>query len=78
MSYVAAMANGCKRHFRCFEEVSLGVRLATGRRQSLSRGYNYFFFLEVFLATFLVAAFVVFFVFFVFFAMSSSVKKLAQ
>jgi hypothetical protein len=22
LSYVAAMANGCKRHFRCFEEVS--------------------------------------------------------
>ena len=42
---------------------------------SLSRGYDYFFFFEVFLATFLVAAFVVFFAFFAFLAMSSSVKN---
>jgi hypothetical protein len=42
------------------------------RRQSLSR--DYFFFLEVFFATFLVAAFAVFFAFFAFLAMSSSVK----
>ena len=46
--------------------------------QSLSRGYDYFFFFEVFFATFLVAAFAVFFAFFAFLAMSSSVKKLAQ
>ena len=43
--------------------------------QSLSRGYDYFFFFEVFFATFLVAAFAVFFAFFAFLAMSSSVKK---
>ncbi len=41
--------------------------------QSLSRKYDYFFFFEVFLATFLVAAFAVFFAF-AFLAMSSSVK----
>jgi hypothetical protein len=43
--------------------------------QSLSRGYDYFFFFEVFFATFLVAAFAVFFAFFAFLAMSSSLKK---
>jgi hypothetical protein len=47
----------------------------TRRRQSLSRGYDYFFFLEVFFATFLAAAFAVFFAFFAFLAMSSSEKK---
>ena len=46
--------------------------------QSLSRVSDYFFFFEVFFATFLVAAFAVFFAFFAFLAMSSSVKKLAQ
>jgi hypothetical protein len=46
--------------------------------QSIGRGYDYFFFFEVFFATFLVAAFAVFFAFFAFLAMSSSVKKLAQ
>jgi hypothetical protein len=54
------------------------VRVATGRRQFLSREYDYFFFFEVFFATFLVAAFAVFFAFFAFLAMSSSTKKLAQ
>jgi hypothetical protein len=43
--------------------------------QSLSRGSDYFFFFEVFFATFLVAAFAVFFAFFAFLAMSPSVKK---
>ena len=43
--------------------------------QSLSRGYDYFFFFEVFFATFLVAAFAVFFAFFAFLAMSSSFKN---
>jgi hypothetical protein len=43
--------------------------------QPLNRGYDYFFFFEVFLATFLVAAFVVFFAFFAFLAMLSSVKN---
>jgi hypothetical protein len=43
--------------------------------QSLSRGYDYFLFFEVFFATFLLAAFVVFFAFFAFLAMSSSVKN---
>lgn len=38
-------------------------------------GRDYFFFFEVFFATFLVAAFAVFFAFFAFLAMSSSVKK---
>ena len=42
--------------------------------QSLSRGYDYFFFFEVFFATFLVAALAVFFAFFAFLAMSSSIK----
>jgi hypothetical protein len=50
----------------------------TRRRQFVRRGYGYFFFLEVFFATFLVAAFAVFFAFFAFLAMSSSVKKRAQ
>ena len=54
---------------------SLCVRVATRRRQSLSRGYDYFFFFEVFFATFLVAALAVFFAFFAFLAMSSSVKS---
>jgi hypothetical protein len=40
--------------------------------QFLSRGCAYFFFFEVFFATFLVAAFAVFFAFFAFLAMSSS------
>ncbi|WP_213773042.1 hypothetical protein [Bradyrhizobium sp. dw_78] len=53
-------------------------RAVTRRRQALSRGCDYFFFFEVFFATFLVAAFAVFFAFFAFLAMSSSVKKLAQ
>jgi hypothetical protein len=43
--------------------------------QAFSRGYDYFFFFEVFFATFLVAARVVFFAFFAFLAMSSSVKN---
>jgi hypothetical protein len=53
-------------------------RFASGvapEAQSLSRGYDYFFFFEVFFATFLVAAFAVFFAFFAFLAMSSSVKN---
>ncbi len=74
-SYLAAIPNGCKGHFRLFGEVSLCVRIATRRRQSLSRGYDYFFFFEVFFATFLVAALAVFFAFFAFLAMSSSVKN---
>jgi hypothetical protein len=45
------------------------------KRQYLSRGYDYFFFFEVFFATFLVAAFAVFFAFFAFLAMSSSAKS---
>ena len=55
-------------------------RFAFGRNpetQSLSRGYDYFFF-EVFLATFLVAAFAVFFAFFAFLAMSSSKNWLSE
>ena len=66
-----------QRTFQILWKVSLCVRVATRRRQSLSRGYDYFFFLEVFFATFLVAAFAVFFAFFAFLAMSSS-AKLAQ
>jgi hypothetical protein len=65
-----------QRTFEILWRGSLCVRVAT--RQFLSRGYDYFFFFEVFLATFLVAAFAVFFAFFAFLAMSSSVKKLAQ
>lgn len=42
--------------------------------QSLSRGCDYFFFFEVFLAAFLVAALAVFFAFFAFLAMWSSVE----
>ena len=74
LSYLAAIPNGCKGYFRSFGEVSLCVRLATRTPQSLSRGYDYFFFFEVFFATFLVAAFAVFFAFFAFLAMSSSAK----
>ena len=59
-----------QRTFQILWKVSLCVRVATRRRQSLSR--DYFFFLEVFFATFLVAAFAVFFAFF---AMSSSLKS---
>ncbi|WP_426442513.1 hypothetical protein [Bradyrhizobium genosp. P] len=62
-----------QRTFRILWKVSLCVRVATRRRQSLSR--DYFFFLEVFFATFLVAAFAVFFAFFAFLAMSSSLKS---
>jgi hypothetical protein len=50
-------------------------RVATRRQQVLSRGYDYFFFFEVFFATFLVAAFAVFFAFFAFSAMLSSAKN---
>jgi hypothetical protein len=74
-SYLAAMLNGCKGHFISFGR---GFALRPGcypEAQSLSRGYDYFFFFEVFLATFLVAAFAVFFAFFAFLAMSSSVKN---
>src|SRR3954451_2975075 len=46
-----------------------------GRRKCLRREYDYFFFFEVFFATFLVAALAVFFAFFAFLAMSSSVKN---
>lgn len=42
---------------------------------SRSRVRDYFFFFELFFATFLVAAFVVFFAFFAFLAISSSVKN---
>jgi hypothetical protein len=69
------MPNGCKGHFISFGR---GFVLRPGRdpeAQSLGRGYDYFFFFEVFLATFLVAAFAVFFAFFAFLAMSPSVKK---
>jgi hypothetical protein len=71
---LAAISNGCKGHLRSFGEVSLCVRVATRRRQFLSCGYGYFFFFEVFFATFLVAAFAVFFAFFAFLAMSSSIN----
>lgn len=54
---------------------SVCVRIATRTWQSLSRGCDYFFFFEVFFATFLVAALAVFFAFFAFLAMSSSVKN---
>jgi hypothetical protein len=64
-----------QRTFQILWKVSLCVRVATRRRQSSSRGCDYFFFLEVFFATFLVAALAVFFAFFAFLAMSSSVKK---
>ena len=66
-----------QRTFQILWTGSLCVRVATRWRQSLSRGYDYFFFF-VFFATFLVAALAVFFAFFAFLAMSSSVKKLAQ
>jgi hypothetical protein len=75
LSRFDATPNGCKRHFRSFGEMSLCVRVVTRRLQFVRRGYGYFFFLEVFFATFLVAAFAVFFAFFAFLAMSSSVKK---
>ena len=49
--------------------------LRPGGRQFVSCRYGYFFFFEVFFATFLVAAFAVFFAFFAFLAMSSSIKN---
>lgn len=78
LSCLAAILNGCKGHFISFAG---GFALRPGcnpETQSLSRGYDYFFFFEVFFATFLVAAFAVFFAFFAFLAMSSSLKKVAQ
>ena len=57
------------------ERFSPCVRVATRRRQFVSCRYGYFFFFEVFFATFLVAAFAVFFAFFAFLAMSSSIKN---
>ena len=78
LSYLAAILNGCKGRFISFGR---GFALCPGcepEAQSLSRGYDYFFFFEVFFATFLVAAFAVFFAFFAFFAMSSSLIKLTQ
>src|SRR5665647_2575634 len=75
LSCLAAIPNGCKGHFRSFGEAPLCVRAATRRRQFRSRGCDYFFFFEVFFATFLLAAFAVFFAFFAFLAMSSSVKN---
>jgi hypothetical protein len=63
------------------ERLQRRFRFASGVRPggAISQcGYDYFFFFEVFFATFLVAAFAVFFAFFAFLAMSSSVKKLAQ
>jgi hypothetical protein len=63
---------------RTFQILWRGFALRPGcdpEVQSLSRGCDYFFFFEVFFATFLVAAFAVFFAFFAFLAMSSSVKK---
>ena len=75
LSYLAAILNGCKGSFISFGR---GFALCPGcdpEAQSLSRGYDYFFFFEVFFATFLVAAFAVFFAFFAFLAMWSSVKN---
>jgi hypothetical protein len=72
LSYLAAIPNGGKGHFRSFGEVS-GLRPGGGNFRS--RGYDYFFFFEVFFATFLVAAFALFFAFFAFLAMWSSVKN---
>jgi hypothetical protein len=70
-----AIPNGRKGSFISFGQVSLCVWVSTRKRQYLSRGYDYFFFFEVFFATFLVAAFAVFFAFFAFLAMSSSAKS---
>ena len=75
LSYLAAILNDCKGRFISFGR---GFALCPGcdpEAQSLSRGYDYFFFFEVFFATFLVAAFAVFFAFFAFLAMSSSLKN---
>jgi hypothetical protein len=66
---------------RSFQILWRGFALRPGctrTRRFLNRGYDYFFFFEVFFATFLVAAFAVFFAFFAFLAMSSSSKKMAQ
>src|ERR1700759_2084866 len=49
--------------------------LRTRERHSVRRRPDYFFFLDVFFATFLVAAFAVFFAFFAFLTMSSSRKN---
>src|ERR1700722_20882617 len=52
--YVAAIPNGCKG----FQILWKGFSMLPGcdpEAQSLNRGYDYFFFFEVFFATFLVA-----------------------
>src|SRR5258708_27992131 len=75
LSYLAALTNGCKGRFISFGR---GFALRPGcdpEARSLSRGCDYFFFFEVFFATFLVAALAVFFAFFAFLAMSSSVNN---
>jgi hypothetical protein len=77
LSCLAAIPNGCKGYFRSFGEASLCVRVANPEAAILNRGYDYFFFFEVFFATFLVAVFADFFAFFAFLAMSSSIKDLA-
>ncbi len=66
LSCLATILNGCKGPFHTLWR---GFALRPGcdpEAQSLSRGYDYFFFFEVFLATFLVAAIAVFFAFFAF------------
>jgi hypothetical protein len=85
--YAAATCTKVRRYLPCrdterlqgtFQIIWRGFALCPGcdpEAQSLSRGYDYFFFFEVFFATFLVAAFAVFFAFFAFLAMSSSVKN---
>jgi hypothetical protein len=62
---------------RTFQILWRGFALRPGcdPGNSLSRGYDYFFFFEVFFATFLVAAFALFFAFFAFLAMWSSAKN---
>lgn len=73
LSYLAAILNGCKGRFISFGRGFALCRGCAPKTQSLSRGYDYFFFFEVFFATFLVAAFAVFFAFFAFLAMLLSV-----
>ncbi|WP_206734295.1 hypothetical protein, partial [Bradyrhizobium zhanjiangense] len=75
---LAAIPNGCKGRFISFGRSRFLSRLRPEGGNRISSRYDYFFFFEVFFATFLVAAFAVFFAFFAFLAMSSSVRICSQ
>jgi hypothetical protein len=75
LSYLAAIPNGCKGRFISFGRFGFASGLRPGGGNLSIADTTYFFFFEVFFATFLVAAFAVFFAFFAFLAMWLSVKN---